>query len=96
MEKLSLVEHEAAYPDDDGFVQRSVTLLVPCAYAFGQREARGFIKHRMTFWPADGSSTLGRTSLDELRAESLNMKRLLEARAGNLESFARGFSYLPT
>jgi hypothetical protein len=34
-------------------------------------------------------------SLDEwtLGAESVNVKRQLEARAGNLESFARGFSY---
>ena len=89
-----LVEHEAAYPDDDGFVQRSVTLLVPCSYAFGQPRARGFIKHRVAFCPADESQPRGRTNIDELRAESVNVKRLLEARAGHLESFARGFSYV--
>lgn len=92
--EASLVEHEAVYPDDDGFVQRSVTLLVPCSYAFGQPEARGFIKHRVAFWAADGSQALGRTNIDEIRAESVNVKRLLEARAGNLASFARGFSYV--
>jgi hypothetical protein len=91
----SLVEHAAVYPDDDGFVQHSLTLLVPCSYAFGQPEARGFIKHRVTFWAADGSQALGRTDIDEIRAESVNVKRLLEAGAGNLESFARGFSYVP-
>jgi hypothetical protein len=53
MGEASLVEHEATYPGDDGFVQRSVTLLVPCSYAFGQPQARGFIKHRVTFWPAE-------------------------------------------
>ena len=88
------MEHEAAYPDDDGFVQRSVTLLVPCSYAFGQPQARGFIKHRVVFWPPDESQPRGRTDIDELRAESVNVKRLLEARAGNPESFARGFSYV--
>lgn len=95
MGEALLVEHEAAYPDD-GFVQRSVTLLEPCSQAFGQPEARGFIKHRVVFWPADESQPRGRTDIDELRAESLNVKRLLEARAGNLESFARGFSYVST
>jgi hypothetical protein len=95
MGEAVLVEHEATYPDDEGFVQRTVTLLVPCAYAFGQPQAPGFIKHRVTFCPADGSQALGRTDIDELRAESINVKRLLEAKAGNLQSFARGFSYLP-
>jgi len=95
MGEASLVEHEATYPGDDGFVQRSVTLLVPCSYAFGQPQARGFIKHRVAFWPADESQPQGRTNIDELRAESVNVKRLLEARAGNLDSFARGFSYVP-
>ncbi|MBO3747570.1 scytonemin biosynthesis cyclase/decarboxylase ScyC [Streptosporangiaceae bacterium NEAU-GS5] len=95
MGEASIVEHEACYPDDGGFAQRSLTLLVPCSYAFGQSEARGFIKHRVTFWPADESQELGRTSIDELRAESVNVKRLLEAKEGNLESFARGFSYQP-
>jgi hypothetical protein len=94
MGEASLVEHEAVYPDDNGFVQRSVTLLVPCSYAFGQPQARGFIKHRVVFWSANGSQLQGRTNIDELRAESVNVKRLLEARAGNLQSFARGFSYV--
>jgi len=43
MGETSLVEHEAVYPDDDDFVQRSVTLLVPCSYSFGQPQARGFM-----------------------------------------------------
>lgn len=82
MGETVLVEHEAAYPDD-GFVQRSVTLLVPCWYAFGLPQARGFIKHRVAFWPADESRPRGRSYID-LRAESVRVKRLLEARAANL------------
>jgi hypothetical protein len=92
--EMSLVEQTTRYVDE-GFTQRAVTLLVPCSYAFGQPAARGFIKHRVTFWRADGLQRLGRTDLDELRAESVNVKRLLEARAGNAASFARGFSYVP-
>lgn len=93
----SLVEHEAAYPDD-GLVRRWVTLLMPCSRAFGQPEARGFIKHRVAFWPGDPAERdgpYGWTGIEEMRAESVNVKRLLEARAGNTETFARGFSYLP-
>jgi hypothetical protein len=95
MGEATLVEHEAAYLDDDGFTQRMVTLLMPCSYAFAQPEARGFIKHRVAFWPPRESHPQGRTNIEELRAESVNVKRLLEARAGNMESFARGFSYMP-
>jgi hypothetical protein len=95
MGEMSLVEHEFTYVDDD-VKQRSVTLLVPCSYAFGQPQARGFIKHRVTFQRHDGSQTLGRTSLEELLAESINVKRLLEAKSGNAASFARGLSYLPS
>jgi hypothetical protein len=95
MGEASLVDHHAIYPDYGGFMQRFLTLLIPSSYAFGQPMARGFIKHRVTFWLADGSQSLGRTNIDELRAESINVKRILEAKAGNFESFARGFSYQP-
>jgi hypothetical protein len=98
--EASLVEHEAAYPDD-GLLRRSVTLLMPCSQAFGQPLARGFIKHRVAFWPAEHAGQAEhagppeRTGVEEMRAESVNVKRLLEAQAGNLETFARGFSYEP-
>jgi hypothetical protein len=93
-DEVSVVEHNAVYPDDGGFAQRLLTLVIPCSYAFGQPAARGFIKHRVTFRPADERQTPGRGNIDDLRAESINMKRMLEAKAGNLETFARGFSYL--
>jgi hypothetical protein len=94
MGEMALVEHEHVYVDDD-VKQRSVTLLVPCSYAFGQPSARGFIKHRITFQPRAGSQTLASPNLDDLRAESINAKRRLESKAGNPTSFARGLSYLP-
>jgi hypothetical protein len=93
--EMSLVEHMVVYVDG-AFEQRLVTLLVPCSYAFGQPAARGFIKHRVSFRRSDGQQLLGRTNLNELRAESINAKRLLEAKSGNASSFARGLSYLPS
>jgi len=87
MGELSLIEHSFVSLDDN-VTQRSVTLLVPCSHAFGQPSARGFIKHRVTFHN-------GPRPLDVLRAESINAKRLLESKAGNASSFARGLSYLP-
>jgi len=88
-----LVEQDYAYPDL-GEVQRCPIVLVPCARAFGP-EAPGFLLHRIAFVRADGTQTHGRTTAAELTAESMAIKRTLEARAGNLTSFARGMSYRP-
>ncbi len=88
-----LVEQDYAYPDL-GVVQRCPIVLVPCARAFGP-EAPGFLLHRIAFVRNDGSQTHGRTTASELSAESMAIKRTLEARAGNLTSFARGMSYRP-
>ena len=88
-----LVEQDYAYPDL-GAVQRCPIVLVPSARAFGP-EAPGFLLHRIAFVRNDGSQTYGRTTAAELTAESMAIKRMLEARAGNLASFARGMSYRP-
>jgi cytochrome P450 len=88
-----LVEQDYAYPDL-GVVQRCPIVLVPSARAFGP-EAPGFLLHRIAFVQSDGSQTHGRTTTGELSAESMAIKRTLEARAGNLASFARGMSYRP-
>jgi len=88
-----LIEQDYAYPDL-GEVQRCPIILVPCSRAFGP-EAPGFLLHRMAFVRSDGSQTHGRTTAAELSAESMAIKRMLEARAGNLASFARGMSYRP-
>jgi cytochrome P450 len=88
-----LVEQDYVYPDL-GVVQRCPIVLVPCARAFGP-EAPGFLLHRIAFVRNDGSQTCGRTTASELTAESMAIKRMLEARAGNVASFARGMSYRP-
>jgi pulcherriminic acid synthase len=88
-----LVEQDYLYPDHDA-VQRCPIVLVPCARAFGPGTP-GFLLHRIAFVRKDGSQTFGRTMACELTAESMAIKRMLEARAGNLSSFARGMSYTP-
>ena len=88
-----LIEQDYAYPDL-GEVQRCPIILVPCARAFGPG-APGFMLHRVAFVRTDGSQAHGRTTASELSAESMAIKRMLEARAGNLASFARGMSYRP-
>ena len=88
-----LVEQDYAYPDL-GEVQRCPIVLVPSARAFGA-DAPGFLLHRIAFARADGSQAHGRTTAADLAAESMAIKRTLEARAGNLASFARGMSYRP-
>ena len=88
-----LVEQDYVYPDLDA-VQRCPIVLVPCTRAFGP-QAPGFLLHRIAFVRGDGSQHFGRTSASELTAESMAIKRLLEARAGNVTSFARGMSYKP-
>jgi cytochrome P450 len=88
-----LVEQDYVYPDV-GAVQRCPIILVPCARAFGH-EAPGFLLHRIAFVRNDGLQACGRTTASELTAESMAIKRMLEARAGNLISFGRGMSYRP-
>jgi hypothetical protein len=89
-----LIEQDYFYPERQ-FIQRCPVLLVPCSYAFGDPQARGLIQHRITFWSVDSPTHSGRLQIEDYGAESMNIKRLLEAKAGNLETFARGMSYLP-
>src|SRR5262245_63455618 len=88
-----LVEQDYAYPDLSE-VQRCPIVLIPSTRAFGA-EAPGFLLHRIAFVRADGSQAHGRTAAADLTAESMAIKRALEARAGNVASFARGMSYRP-
>ncbi|MCU0568424.1 MAG: scytonemin biosynthesis cyclase/decarboxylase ScyC [Oculatellaceae cyanobacterium Prado106] len=92
--EYALIEQEFFYPERQ-FTQRCPVLLVPCSYAFGDPEAKGLIQHRITFWPVNSPINSGRLQIEDYGAESMNIKRLLEAQAGNLETFARGMSYLP-
>lgn len=90
--KYYLIEQDSFYPDYQ-FTQRCPMLLVPCSYAFGDPNARGLIQHRITFWQ-DGPPRHGKLQIEDYGAESMNIKRVLEAQAGNLETFAQGMSYV--
>jgi hypothetical protein len=89
-----IVEQDFAYPAHR-MVQRAPLLLIPCAHAFGDPTATGFILHRITFWDTTNPPTQGKLSIDDYGAEHMNIKRLLELAAGNLETFGRGRSYIP-
>ena len=88
-----LIEQDYFYPDY-GFIQRCPVILIPCSYAFGNSSARGCIQHRITFWKQGAPPRHGKLQIEDFGAESMNIKRFLEAKAGNLETFARGMSYL--
>lgn len=89
-----LVEQDYYYPKYN-FIQRSPVIIIPCSYAFGNPEARGCIQHRISFWNPSNPPRHGKLQLEDFGAESMNIKRFLEAKAGNFETFARGMSYLP-
>lgn len=89
-----LVEQSFYYPEHD-FLQRCPVLLIPCAHAFGDPAARGVIHHRITFWDIVAPPRHGKLQIEDFGAESMNVKRRLEAKAGNLDTFARGMSYTP-
>lgn len=91
-----LIEQDYYYRDRN-FIQRCPVVIIPCSYAFGDPAARGFIQHRITFWPIDQPLRHGKLQIQDFGAESMNIKRILEAKAGNTATFARGMSYqLPT
>lgn len=89
-----LIEQDYFYPDHQ-FIQRCPTLLIPCSCAFNDPSAPGFILHRIAFWKPDRATHHGKLQIEDYGAENMNIKRLLEAKAGNLETFARGMSYIP-
>ncbi|MDP2341390.1 MAG: hypothetical protein Q8O67_10550 [Deltaproteobacteria bacterium] len=91
--RCSFVEQELRY--GDGVVERSPFVVIPCAVALGDPTARGCFLHRVIFWRDDGPPTHGRLSDHDFGAELINIKRMCEAAAGHLETFARGCSYQP-
>jgi hypothetical protein len=88
-----LIELDCFYPQFD-FLQRSPMLLMPCSYAFNNPTAPGLIQHRITFWPQHQIPRHGKLQIEDYGAESMSIKRLLEKKAGNLDSFGRGMSYI--
>ncbi len=94
LSKYYLLEQEYFYPDYN-YYQRSPAILIPCAYAFNDPSAPGFIQHRISFWKVGETLPHGKLQIEDYGAESMNIKRTLEAKAGNTETFARGMSYIP-
>ncbi len=78
---------------DQGYVQRNLMFLVPTAYAFGSPNAPGVIQHRVTFFEKGSPPAYGKLQIEDYGAEAMSLKRVLERKAGNLDSFARGMSY---
>lgn len=89
-----LIEHDSVYRDHD-LVRRAPAILMPCSYALGNPDARGFMLQRITFWNIDAPPRRGHVQLADYCAELINAKRILEGRAGKRETFALGPSYLP-
>lgn len=87
-----LIEQDYYYPDYN-YIQRCPVILIPCSYAFGDSSARGCIQHRISFWKVGETARHGKLQIEDFGAESMNIKRFLEAKAGNLDTFAKGMSY---
>ena len=85
-----VVEHDTRYLET-GVVVRTPIVVIPASYAFAQPTAPGVIMHRVSAWPR----TAGKSSPAHYEAEAINIKRMSEAKAGNLQTYARGCSYLP-
>ena len=94
LSKYYLLEQEYFYPEHK-YYQRSVALLIPASYAFADPSAPGFILHQITFWKSGESLPHGKLQIEDFGAEGMNIKRFSEAKAGNLDSFNRGMSYIP-
>ena len=88
-----VIEHDTHYLGTSTII-RAPLLVIPAAYAFGNRAASGVILHRLSAWPLEGERRFGKVSPDDYDTEAINAKRILEARADNLTSYAKGCSYL--
>ena len=95
LEDYILVEQDYAHPHF-GTLQRSPTLIIPLAHAFGDPTVPGVLLHRITFWNDAAPAQHGKLGIEDFGAENMNIKRHLEAKAGNLASFAKGRSYVPS
>jgi hypothetical protein len=93
-EEYYLIEQDYFHPKHNA-MQRSPTFLIPLSHAFGDPAAPGFMLHRITFWKDGARPRHGKLGIEDFGAENMNIKRLLEAKAGNLATFALGQSYLP-
>lgn len=93
MKNYMILEFEHQYRRLN-FRQRNLLMLVPCSYAFGNPNAKGCIQHRIAFFPKDAMPRHGKLQIEDYGAEAMSLKRVLENKAGNLQSFGRGMSYI--
>lgn len=93
LSNYAILEFEHHYPKFN-WTQRNLMVLVPCSYAFGDPKARGCVQHRIAFFEKGVLPQHGRLQIEDYGAESMSLKRVLENKAGNLQSFNRGMSYL--
>ena len=89
----SIIEFEHHYLNSE-WVQRNLMFIVPCSYAFGNPEAKGVVQHRVAFFEKGAVPEHGKLQIEDYGAESMSLKRILENKAGNLQSFGRGMSYI--
>jgi hypothetical protein len=93
LQNYSILEFEHHYKQSN-WTQRNCMVLVPCSYAFGNPDARGFVQHRIAFFDKAALPRHGKLQIEDYGAESMSLKRVLENKAGNLQSFGRGMSYI--
>ena len=89
----TIIEFEHDYGSLN-LVQRNLMVIVPCSYAFGNPAAKGIVQHRIAFFEKNVLPRHGKLQIEDYGAESMSLKRVLENKAGNLQSFGRGGSYL--
>jgi hypothetical protein len=89
---VALIEYDSVY-QKTGLYVRVPALVIPCSRAFGEPSAQGCILHRLTFVPTE-ESLIRIYPQEDIGAENLNIKRIVEERAGNLTSMAQGMSYI--
>jgi len=93
LKNYSILEFEHRY-EKSNWTQRSCMVLVPCSYAFGNPDAKGLVQHRIAFFKKGVLPHHGKLQIEDYGAESMSLKRVLENKAGNLQSFGRGMSYM--
>lgn len=91
--EYQVLEHDTTYLES-GHVVRAPLVVIPASYAFAQPKATGFVFHRISAWPVTGLRAIGKQHPDDYDTEAINAKRIIEGRAGNLDAYARGCSYL--
>jgi len=92
MGAYKVIEYDV-HDRESNTTMRSPMVIVPASYAFAVPEARGVILHRISAWPPTGQRDYGKVAPGDYDTEAINTKRILEAKAGNLASYARGCSY---